>query len=232
MMKLFYLLIVSFALYTSCKNADEKPATPETARVDSVETEKVDTLVTAETIQFFNQSGFSGFAKARAEGFDWNNFKLVNVYKEDSMLTSSFQPGPEFYRSYRSFIKYSPDSTKFVDLDSYNIEISRNNQGTYTGNEMGPDTEVSLVDLEKGEKSRLVFLGPSGSIEDGGWLDNETIVLVGIQDNASADAKTAVLWKYHLPTKTFFLYELQDGANTEKILNQWRKERLKNVKIR
>ena len=226
-----FVVIVTLALYSACKDPAKEKQASKPAITDSLANEKVDTIITAETIQFFDQSGFSGFARSQAEGFDWSKFKLVNVWKEDSALVSSFVPTPEYYRSYGKFLKYSPDSTKFIDLDSYNIDIV-NKQGKYSGEEMGPDSEVTLVDIRDKEKTRLVFVGPSGSVEDGGWLDEETVVLIGIQENAQANSKTAVVWKYHLPTETFFLYELQDPVSAEKIMNKWRAQRLKGVTMK
>ena len=231
MKNVFYVFLAGFLLITACTDPAEEKQLPQDTATDSLGAEQVDTLVTAETIQLFDQSGFSGFAKSQTEGFDWSKFKLVNVWKEDSLLVSAFNPSKEYFRSYGKFVKYSPDSTKFIDLDSYNIDIT-NKQGKYSGEEMGPDTEVNLVDIRNKEKTRLVFVGPSGSVEDGGWLDDETVVLIGIQENAAANSKTAVLWKYHLPTETFFLYEMQDPSSAEKIMNKWRAQRLKGVSMK
>ena len=120
----------------------------------------------------------------------------------------------------------------FIDLDSYNIRISKQPDGTYIGEELGPDTEVSLIDLQDKLKKRLIFLGPGGDIEDGGWLDSQTIILAGTQAGADGTTTVPVIFKYHIPTRTFFLYELQDTTNAIAIMHAWRNQRLKNVAIR
>lgn len=228
---LAFLLIIT---YVACKeNGKDKPAhvPAATADNDSSEIEKVDTVLTNETIQFFDKSGFSDYARSGINAFDWSKFRLVNVWKEDSMIVSPLKLEPDFLKDYGTLIRYSPDSSMFIDLDSYNIDISRDKNGKLVGKELGPDTEVSLVDLDAKERKRLVFLGPGGSVDEGGWLDKETLVLAGMQDNAADTGKTAVIWKYHIPTNTFFLYELPMSSDIKQLMNNWTRRRLKNVRI-
>lgn len=231
-MRILTTVLILILAITACRDAEEEATPPGPAAVDSVETERVDTVITSETQQIFDNSGFTGFAKSRSGNFDWSKFRLVNVWKEDSAIVSPYTPDDQFYRLYGPFLKYSPDSTKYLDLDSYNIDISHDEQGRKIGQAQGPDTEVSLIDLETKQRTRLVFVGPSSSVEDGGWIDSETLVLVGIQENPQPGSKTAVVWKYHVPTETFYLYELPDPLTAEKIMHNWRRERLKGVNVR
>ena len=95
--------------------------------------------------------------------------------------------------------------------------------------ENGPDTEVSLINPKTGQKTQLLFLGPGGSVEDALWLDKNNLVLMGIQDNGHK-GKAATVWKYNVPTKTFFLYELRDSVTAvQLIMGNWRDERLKGI---
>ena len=57
------------------------------------------------------------------------------------------------------------------------------------------------------KKTRLLFVGPAASVEDGGWIDNNNIVLLGMEERKNDGMKVPVIWKYHLPTKSFYLYE-------------------------
>jgi len=213
------------------ENAREKQVEPSEVQ-DSVVTEQVDTVLSGNAVRYFEDNGFSSFAKSRNPKFSWNSFHLVNVWKEDTLLTTPFNANEKYFRSYGQFIKYSSDSTMFIDLDSYNIDLTRMPDGSYVGEELGPDTEVSLIDLQDKLKKRLIFLGPGGDIEDGGWLDSQTIVLAGMQAGADGVTNVPVVFKYHIPTRTFFLYELQDTTNAASIMKDWRQQRLKNVTIR
>jgi hypothetical protein len=232
-MRNFYLTwIVMMMVLISCKDqSQEKPVVPGTVE-DSVVTENVDTVLSGETIRYFEDNGFTTFAKTKNPKFSWNSFHLVNVWKEDTLYTTPFQANAAYFQSYGPFIKYSSDSTMFIDLDSYNIKITKLGDGTYSGEELGPDTEVSLIDLQDNLKKRLIFLGPGGDIQDGGWLDSQTIVLAGMQEGSDGSSSVPVIFKYHIPTRTFFLYETQDTLNATAIMRAWRDQRLKNVAIR
>jgi hypothetical protein len=231
------LFIVPWFLLYSCgdggdkKAADTTASNSDTTDADSSDVETIDTVLTSETISFFNQSGFSTFAKDKSPGFDWSKFRMTNTWHEDSLLITDFSPQRDFYTAYKSLLKYSPDSTKFLDLDSYNLSVQTNKGGKLTGAEIGPDTEISMVDVKTGKKTRLIFLGPGNSIEDGSWIDNENLVIMGFQQQGNSDSTTPTVWRYHLPTQTFYTYEMPDPEVARKLMGEWRKQRLKNVSI-
>ena len=227
---LSFCCIVGALILVSCKDTSKKepPATSTTEALEDSVMETMDTLLSAETIQSISTTGFSDYARKKATGFDWRKFRMVSSYKEDHALVSSFAPDKDYYRNYGPFLKYSPDSSMFIDLDSYNIDIKRDDKGRLIGQELGPDSEVSLIDVDDKTKTRLVFLGPAGSVEDGMWLDNHTLVLMGVQENERRE-KVATLWRYHVPTKTYYLYEIPDTSVAGPLMGYWRSERLKNV---
>lgn len=231
MRKRLLRITACFLVLLSCKDKSQEKQVVRVDAEDSVVSEQVDTLLTGEAVQYFEDNGFSTFAKSRNPRFSWSSFRLVNVWKEDTLFTTPFQASEAYFQAYGPFIKYSSDSTMFIDLDSYNIKIQKIADGKFLGEELGPDTEVSLIDLQDKEKKRLIFLGPGGDIEDGGWLDSQTIILAGIQPGADGITRVPVIFKYHIPTRTFFLYEMQDTSGATAIMRDWRKLRLKNVEI-
>ncbi len=230
------LLLITIIIASSCQSGDDKKAGVEetTLHTDSSEVEKIDTVLSGETISFFNESGFSEFAKTKSPGFDWSKFRMTNTWKDTPMVVN-FNPPPLYYDLYKPLLKYSPDSTMFIDLDSYNIKIERN-KGKLTGIEVGPDTEVSLIDTKDKKKTRLVFLGPGSSVEDGSWIDNENLVLMGFQETGDQSANEGnplpVIWRYHLPTTTFYMYEMPDTQIAKQLMGEWRKQRLKGIQLR
>ncbi|HSB91541.1 MAG TPA: hypothetical protein VLC28_00425 [Flavitalea sp.] len=232
MRKNYLVGLVVLLVLISCKDQSQEKQVLPGPTGDSEVTEKVDTMLSPDAISYFEENGFSTLAKTKNPNFNWNSFHLVNVWKEDTLYTTPFQANAEYFQSYGPFIKYSSDSTMFIDLDSYNVRIRKLNDGTYVGEELGPDTEVSLVDLQDNLKKRLIFLGPGGDIEDGGWLDSQTIVLAGTQAGSDGTSTVPVIFKYHIPTRTFFLYETQDTVNATAIMREWRNQRLKNVALR
>lgn len=231
-MKYIFGSILMLTLFVACQSNPEKQDTDFTVVTPEDEADElIDTVLNIENIRSFESLGFTTLAKTKVEGFDWSKFRMTDVWKEDSMLTSTFQATPEYYENYGRFLKYSPDSTYFIDLDSYNINIYKNKKGNWVGEELGPDTEVSLVNPKTNEKTRLLFLGPGSSVEESIWLDDENVALLGITDDGVTGA-TAVVWKYHLPTQTYYLYELKDGHSAQELIGAWRSERLQGIDIR
>jgi len=225
---LIYPVIACSVILASCTDNDKKSSEKNTTTDSTVtESSTIDTAFATETIDTFNTSGFSTYAKQHAKEFDWSKFRMTNTWSDDSLVTSSFHPDKTYYAAYGRFLKYSPDSSRFIDLDSYNIDIKKDKNGHWVGHEIGPDTEVSLVNKKTGKKTRLIFFGPNNSIEDGLWLDNDNLVLMGIRQSDST--KSAAVWRFNVPTNTFYLYELHDGEAAKKIMGYWRKERLKDV---
>jgi hypothetical protein len=229
---LFYLIAALTIGFYACGSNEDKKATPaeETADAeDSTIVEVIDTIFSREYIDTFSTMAFSNYAKKQATSFDWTRFRMVENWEDDSLLTTNFKPDKKFYDAYGRYIKYSPDSTMFVDMDSYHVGIKKNSQGKWQGIEMEADSEVSLVNLKSGKKTRLLFLGPDNSIEDAMWLDKENVAIMGIQDYGDSLGKVAAVWKFNIPTNTYFLYEWRDSSAARRLMGYWRKERMKDV---
>jgi hypothetical protein len=229
----FTIIFLAASILVSCKDKpDEVIPGSQTTTGDSVANENIDTVLSDEAIALFNQSGFSTFAKTKSPAFDWSNFRMMNSWKEDSLYITPFEPASTYYENYKPYLKYSPDGSMFIDLDSYNLTLEKDKNGQKVAIESGPDTEVSLVNIKDKKKTRLVFLGPGSSIEDGSWIDNENLILFGFQETGDAGNKLPVIWRYHLPTTTFYIYEMPDPAIAKQLMGQWRKERLKGLTIK
>lgn len=227
-----FCVFMALLLIVACKDepAKEQPD-PETDASDSLVVESIDTVLSADAIQTFSTAGISDYVKKKSPSFDWAKFRMVSSYEEDSLLQSPFKAEKDFFKNYGPFLKYSPDSSRFIDMDSYNIDITRDAQGRLTGAEIGPDTEISLVSRADNTRTRLLFMGPGGSVEDGLWLDSSTVVLMGTQENQQGE-RVPTIWRYHIPTKTFYVYELPDPSLAGSLADYWKAERLKGVTIK
>lgn len=116
------------------------------------------------------------FAYYRTKKADFNQQQFV---LQDSGWTEKI-PGtirgnfdPEFDPIYEPFLVWSPDKTKYVDFDSYQWGLEDNEMQAY-----GPDQEIDLVDVRKKTVRRLAFFGPSQTVENVAWKDDQTIVLL------------------------------------------------------
>ncbi len=228
-MKIFVCLgIMAVLTFAACMSEPDQEATIVTDTADSIEVERADTVLSGESLSFFNQSGFSDFAKRKAPAFDWSKFRLVSSWEDDSLLVSEFRQ-PENYELYKKLFRYSPDSTKYLDLDSYNVTIQKDLRGNYVVDDSGPDTEVSIVDTKTNKKTRLVYMGPGNSVEDGAWIDSDNIVIMGFQQEDNSENRLPVLWRYHMPTHMFYQYEMPDSEVAKQLMGEWRKERLNKI---
>jgi hypothetical protein len=232
---LFYLIAVIAIGYVACKSKEDKKATPTTATIPTVDTtvaeEEIDSGSVLENVDTFSTIAFSSYAKKQSSSFDWSRFRMEHSWVDTGMLVQSYTPDQKFYEAYGRFIKYSPDSTMFIDLDSYNVGMKKDSKGKWVGTEYGPDSEVSLVNLQTKQKIRLLFMGPDGSVEDGLWLDKDNLALIGVEDSGDSTGKVAAVWKINIPSKSYYLYTLRDSVTARRLIGYWRKERLKGVMV-
>ncbi|HTS44268.1 MAG TPA: hypothetical protein VMH01_07710 [Puia sp.] len=192
----------------------------------------IDSALSEEEVFLSNQMDFSNYLKSQKPDFDWKNFQLSENWHQDLLVEdSAYHPDKKFYEAYGRFLKYSPDGSFFIDLDSYNIDITKNKDGAWVGQELGPDTEVSLVDTKNNKKMRLIFLGPGGSIEDARWVDNNTILLFGVYTD-EPNLRVPAIWKISLPDKEVYLYKNDDPSLISKLNGYTWKVRLKGISMR
>ena len=230
---LFITLILALA---SCSNNEQANnthgITDSTSLEDSMSVEPENNQLTETSISTLNNSGIYKFAKDKSPEFEWKKFQLVRFWNlDDAAATENFTPEKSYYQAYGSFLKYAPDSLKFIDLDSYNIDIRKNKDGRLIGYEQGPDVEVSLVDLKKNQKKRLLFLGPGNSIEDATWIDNDNLLLIGTAVDSVGTGSIPTVWKYNVPDRSFWVYETSDPDIARNLKGYWKNVRLKSVSI-
>jgi hypothetical protein len=101
----------------------------------------------------------------------------------DGNIRGDFNSG--FNKNHIPFLINSPDNKQYIDLDYYTFQIEKNskNKLVLTGGEV--DQEVNLVNRETKKIKRLAFFGPTSSIEDAKWINNEELVLFGVNKDKS-----------------------------------------------
>ena len=231
--EIIFCWLASFTLIlAACNNNPKKEPQsnpqPTSPAEDSTETETNDSVFSRELIDTFNTVAFPGVT-SKAGNIDWTRFRMTNTWSIDTLNYRPFRPAKDFYKVYGPYLKYSPDSSMFIDIDSYNIDIEKDKNGHSTATDMGPDFEVSLVNTRSHSKARLLFFGPGSTIADAYWLNDDELILIGVHDQGDSTGKTAAAWKYNLSEKTFYLYELHDKNAVQQIMGSWRKERLKGL---
>ena len=106
------------------------------------------------------------------------DFKLVNQNKLPN-LTAQIEDFNLENDIYAQFYKPSPDQSKLLDLSSYNIILEINEQNELISYGSDVDMEISLKDLKDYSWRRLLFVGTPHVIEDGFWINDQQIFIVG-----------------------------------------------------
>jgi hypothetical protein len=135
--------------------------------------------------------------------FNWQSFEISET---DSLqiLSGSVQPiwHPQFKSYYRPLLIWSPDSTRYLDIDSYLWFVIDKNA---TEPEIGysPDQEINLVDLNDSTVNRIAFRGPNQRVEEALWLDEQTISL--LENNQEGQPMVSII-ELNEQTISYFQY--------------------------
>ena len=158
-------------------------------------------------------------------------FSGDSVTQTESATQQAIAPypiDPDKKDSFKQLLVYNTDSTKAIDMFSYNY-ILTNKNGALTAEAAEPDSEVALMDFESGIRRSIWFSGPSATVLDAAWMNPQEIAIAGMQENESGQRHPAV-WIVSLPDSTINTYVYQQPANisTTAYLNQ----RFRGIKFR
>jgi hypothetical protein len=140
--------------------------------------------------------------KGIMEEFDINKFTLHyqgQLPEETYEVTEANLPEAYF----EDKLLYKSDSTCFLDLYSYKIEITKSKGKLRAG--LNPDSEAAIYDLMENNKKRLLFIGPVGGIEDGFWINNQEIILTGFGE--IDQGISPYIWYINLETNSILTFE-------------------------
>lgn len=139
--------------------------------------------------------------------FAIDSFKIYNIGPIEYILSSNYEKF-EDYDIYNQLFSFSSDSSKYVDIYSYNTVLSKEENKTVAIFDV--DAEASLVDIINKKKHRLLFLGSMGSFDDIYWINEDEFVIVGFHEDFSSHLnKTAYfpdIWHYNLKDNTVIHY--------------------------
>lgn len=199
-MKNIFGLMAGMVLLAACGSGGDKQAGADTTATTTTH----DTVVTfspvdtsSEFIQTFS-SNLQPWLERTAQQHELrlDQFRYVDNWVEDSLIISPANLTPDFYKTYKQVLIFSPDSSKVLDLGTYGAVLEKNTSGKSNIIQGEPDSEVSILDRLKRQKRRIFFFGPGTSIEQGFWMDDSTVVLAGkTEENNKAKP---VIWTVKL----------------------------------
>ena len=201
------IYILALLVLTSCSNKKEqkKNTTEINSEIKNIES----TISKLDTARIGNYT---------TELKDW-----LNYYKRYSLNTENFnfvqqdnlpEVAGTINRSfdisndiYKPFYKYSADSSKVLDLVSYNLLLKKNKKNEIVSYDVDIDNEVSLYDLKNKLWKRLLFVGSPYTIEDGFWVNNNQLLIVGELHEADEDKFKPSLWFVDLKANIIQTFE-------------------------
>ena len=141
--------------------------------------------------------------------FGWEKFEKRETDSLE-LLPGSVTPmwHPEFENYYQPLLIFSPDSSRYLDIDSYLwFVIDKHSPNPEIG--YSPDQEVNLVILKDSTVNRIAFRGPSQRVEDAIWLDKHAVAL--LENNEEGRPMISIIELNHQMVQ---YYEFPDSVTT------------------
>jgi hypothetical protein len=152
--------------------------------------------------QSYFSDQLSGWTKT-IKGFSLAKFKKTDTIYFEGSNYLSFTKLKDFYPIYRTIIQYSPDSSQFTDIYSYELNLQRDYDRTIatTNVEQG----ISLCNLRTKQWQRILTLGPDDGVEDLYWISNQAFIMAGYSFD-KAKKRRPVIYIASLTDNSFTLY--------------------------
>ena len=201
---IIYLISVFF-LFQSCNLKKEKE--PQEEQI-TTQTDKPTEHVNQYSQEVFNS--WLDYYKNEINNFDSSKFekeKPFKIVRAKSDLTPVWDE--KFDSIYKDFLIYNPDSTKYIDFDSYKWKL--NNKKDL---QIGPDQEIVLVNIPEKKVERLLFYGPSYWVENAYFKNDSIIVLM---ENSSEGKPGYQEINLNTNTSQYYIYP-EKVKNPEKYL--------------
>lgn len=237
-MKKIVFLISLLVVLASCNNTadtNQTPAAPTTANntTDATNTQSGNTI-TVKALTIIDQIMgnlrlWVEFYQHKNSAFDVGNLAFTATQKS-KLMTSSFEMSKDFNEQYGKWLIPSPNKQRLLDLYSYNLVMERDKLGKWNCTGLNADSEVSVIDPSAKTKTRLLFLGPGTSIENGFWLDDTNVVIVGISTNNQYNAPNPILWQVNLATQEIDQFDYLDNLKIPTLDSYLKEQRFKGLR--
>ena len=111
------------------------------------------------------------------KNFKLEKFKISDTIKFERISYDDTKNLKRFYALYKPALSFSPDSSQFIDIYSYWLNLERKGNKIVANVEV--DQAVSFCDLKNNKWTRIFFCGYSTRIDEVLWIDNANFILAG-----------------------------------------------------
>lgn len=187
------VLVFSFAaLLLACNSNTEQKENENVVQTENEAAPETQTMVQT------SFPGYFAFISSQDANFSKDSFDLAEEGKIENMPATPINHAQ--LDPFKKYLVYNSDSTLAIDLYSYNY-ILINKNGVEKMEEAGPDTEIGLIDVKANTRRRLFFSGPSFSVADAKWINNDEVALAGAEILEDGKIKP-IIWQINLKDTT------------------------------
>lgn len=133
--------------------------------------------------------------------------ELEEQWEDDSIPSARYDPPRDFEKKFGSFLRWSADNSKFIDIESHRHIVSAVEDQSQIKTGSKPKTEVALVDVKSKKRMKLLEVGAETTILDARWQNlKEALVLGTYRGKESIDT---LLWLFNNEDNLYRLYKLK-----------------------
>jgi len=159
--------------------------------------------------------------------FKLNEFKKTETVSFDNNYKQNLKNLHSFLAIYKPILTFSKDSSKFIDIYSYQLNLERK------GNiyEANPEIDQAIYLFDKKSKYwNRIFFGSVGRwIDDVCWITNSRFILVGIKKN-EAEKNAPIILLGNFEKKSLVIFENKNKSCIQKD-DGYQAAKLKSLKI-
>jgi len=123
--------------------------------------------------------------------FNLSNFKIADTVAFENSSEQDFKKYSSFIALYKPLLSYSTDSSQFIDIYSYQLNLVKRGQTYYASPDV--DQTVYLCNPKTRYWNRIYFGTPGGWIDEATWISKEKFILAGITKSADGKSVPVVL---------------------------------------
>ena len=123
--------------------------------------------------------------------FEISDFKVEDTLNFDNNFQQNFKLYKKFLSIYKPIIAYSVDSSKFIDIYSFQLKLKK--KSNYYKANPDIDQAILLCDIKTKYWKRIYFGTSSQWIEEVIWISKTKFVLVGIIKSNDDKKKPLIL---------------------------------------
>jgi len=143
--------------------------------------------------------------------FKTSDFKLSKTEKFDNNYAQNFKDLRSFYAIYKPILTFSKDSTRFIDIYSYQLNLEKKGKIYVANPEI--DQGILLCNLKTKYWDRIYFGGMSRWIDEALFISGSKFILAGAENN---EIVTPIIIIGDLSTQTLEIFTNSNKSCTQR----------------